>query len=446
MHDDLRTAVDSLYSSLRSDLEALVRIPSISAPGFDPHQVKRSAEMVAGFATEAGFANVQLLEVDGAHPAVFGEIPAPEGAPTVLLYAHHDVQPVGSLDDWDRDPFDPVEDSGRLLGRGTSDDKCNVVLHLAAVKAFGGHPPVGVKLIVEGEEEVGSTHLGDFLVRYHDLLAADVIVIADTSMWRVGEPALTTSLRGLVDATVEVRVLKHAVHSGQFGGAIPDALTVLARLLATLHDEDGEVAIDGLQLFDSTFPEITEDEFRSQSEVVPGLNLIGSGSITERLWGRPAVAVLAIDAPAVKDAVNALVPSARAKVSVRIAPGDDPARAMEILVAHLESHAPWGAEVTVTPGARGDAFALDTTGPVNEVFREAFRQAWGVESVDMGVGGSIPFVAAFSEAYPEAAILLTGVMDPTSRAHGPNESVDLADIKLGALAESIALRLLAAGT
>ncbi|MFW2338575.1 MAG: dipeptidase [Acidimicrobiia bacterium] len=443
MHDDLRSAVDDLFPSLQDTLENLVRIPSISAPGFDSSEVRRSAEVVASLLSEAGFQDVRLLEVEGAHPAVFGEIPAPEGAPTVLLYAHHDVQPVGNLSDWDRDPFEPVELEGRLLGRGSSDDKAGIVVHLGAVMAHDGRPPVGVKVIVEGEEEVGSTHLGDFLAGYRDQLEADVIVIADSGNWRIGQPALTTSLRGLVDCTVEVRTLRYAIHSGQFGGVIPDALTVLSRLLATLHDGDGNVAIPGLVASASEDLDLTEAELREQADTVAGLELIGSGSLTSRMWTQPAIAVLAIDAPPVSDAVNALVPAARAKVSLRIAPGDSPERAMSTLVAHLEQHVEWGAEVVVTPGATGDAFALETTGRTTEAFRTAFEEAWGREPVDMGVGGSIPFVAAFSEAYPDATILLTGVADPTSRAHGPNESVELDDVKKGTLAEAIALRLLA---
>lgn len=443
MHEDLRSAIDDLFPSLQATLEDLVRIPSISAPGFDAAEVRKSAGAVSALLADAGFESVRLLEVEGAHPAVFAEIPAPAGAPTVLLYAHHDVQPVGDPADWDRDPFEPVEEDGRLLGRGSSDDKAGIVVHLGAVMAHGGRPPVGVKVIVEGEEEVGSTHLGEFLDQYRELLAADVIVIADSGNWRVGQPALTTSLRGLVDCTVEVRTLKHAIHSGQFGGVIPDALTVLSRLLATLHDRDGNVAIPGLVYGESDELDLTEDELRSQADTVDGLELIGSGSLTSRMWTQPAVAVLAIDAPSVANAVNALVPVARAKVSLRIAPGDRPARALSALVAHLEQNVAWGAEVVVTTGATGDAFALETTGPANDAFRTAFEEAWGRETVNMGVGGSIPFVAAFSEAYPAATILLTGVADPTSRAHGPNESVDLEDVRKGALAEAIALRLLA---
>lgn len=442
-HDDLLSAIDELLPAARSDLERIVRIPSVSAPGFDPAWVRESAETIADLYRHAGFAEVRLLEIEGAHPAVFAEHPGPAGAPTVLLYAHHDVQPAGDAPDWVSSPFEPVERDGRLYGRGTADNKAGVVVHALAFQAHQGNPPVNVKVIVEGEEEVGSIHLSDFVREYRDLLAADAIVIADSINWRTGQPALTTSLRGLIECTVEVRTLQQSVHSGQFGGAVPDALMVLSRLLATLHDDQGRVSVEGLVAGEAAQLDLTEDELRAQAGVVDGVELIGEGSLTSRLWTRPALTVLAIDAPPLREAINQLVPVARARLSVRLAPGDDPVRAMKALTRHLETHTPWGAQVTVTPGAAGAAFALQTTGPAFEAFHAALREAWGAEPVNMGVGGSIPFVAAFSEVFPDASILLTGVGDPQSALHGPNESLDLDEFRRGALAEAIAIRLLA---
>lgn len=443
MNTDLAATIDADFAQTRAQLEDLVRIPSISAPEFDPANVRRSAEASAQVFEGSGLRGVRLLEVEGAHPAVFAELPAPPGAPTVLLYAHHDVQPTGPEEEWDNPPFEPVEGDGRLFGRGTSDDKCGIVLHAAAIRALDGSPPVGVKVLIEGEEEIGSAHLAEFLAQYTDLLAADAIVIADSGNWRVGTPALTTSLRGLVDCVVEVRTLQHAIHSGSFGGAFPDALTALARVLATLHDERGDVAVSGLVSGHCEPLDLTEDELRAQAEPVPGLELIGSGTLTSRIWRKPAIAVLALDAPPIAGAINQLVPVARAKVSMRIAPGDDPAGAMGALASHLEAAAPWGSQVTVTPGASGEAFDLRTGGGPFATFQRALTTAFGVDAVSVGQGGSIPFVAAFAERYPEAAILLTGVADPTSRFHGPNESVSLDDLRKGILAEALALRTLA---
>jgi acetylornithine deacetylase/succinyl-diaminopimelate desuccinylase-like protein len=300
-----------------------------------------------------------------------------------------------------------------------------------------------VKVFIEGEEEIGSANLVAFLEAYGDLLASDVIVIADAGNWRVGVPSLTVSLRGLVDCVVEVRTLENAVHSGMFGGVFPDALTVLSRLLATLHDSAGNVAVAGLHVGPEAGLDLTEAEVRTQAGALPGVEIIGDGSLEAKTWSRPSVSVLGIDAPPVEGAVNAIIPSARAKVSMRLAPGDDPARAMTALVSHLESHVEWGAQVEVTRGSSGEAFELDTSGSAYDAFRVAFAEAWGSAPVEMGVGGSIPFVAAFSEAYPDAAILLTGVGDPGSAIHGPNESVELEDLRKACQAEAIALTLLA---
>ncbi len=443
MHEDLAAAVEAQSSSVRQLLEDLVRIPSVSAAGFDPAEVRRSAEAVATILSAEGLENVQLLEAADAHPAVFGEIPAPAGAPTVLLYAHHDVQPPGPDSQWTTVPFEPEEREGRLYGRGTSDDKAGIALHVGALRAHSGAPPVGVKVFIEGEEEIGSLHLDEFLEAHRDLLAADVIVIADSENWRVGTPALTTSLRGLVDCVIEIHTLEHAVHSGSFGGAFPDALMALSRLLATLHDDDGEVAVPGLVHREADPLDLEEPELREQATALADTQLIGSGGLTGRMWTKPAISILAIDAPSVAKAINQLVPAARAKVSVRLAPGDDPARAMDALATHLESNAPWGAWVSVTRGASGDPIDLEPGGPAYDAWSAAFEHAWGAKPVHIGVGGSIPFVSAFQSTYPDAEILLVGVADPTSRAHGPDESLDLDELRRSVLAEAVALRLYA---
>jgi acetylornithine deacetylase/succinyl-diaminopimelate desuccinylase-like protein len=438
----LRDAVRSAMPAIRHDLERLVRIPSVSADGFDPAEVRRSAECGAEILERSGL-EVRLLEIDGAHPAVLGRMAGPPDAPTVLLYAHHDVQPTGPIELWASPPFEPTERDGRLFGRGTADDKAGVMAHAAAMRAWEGAPPVGVTVLLEGEEEIGSEHLAEFLASYGDLLRADAVVLADSSNWRLGQPAVTTSLRGLVDCVVEVRTLDHAVHSGMYGGPVADAITALAHVLASLHDTSGRVAVPGLASGPADPLDLTDEEFRRYAGVRPGVELFGQGSLTSRLWTQPAIAVLGIDAPRIQEATNQLVPSARAKVSMRLAPGDDPARAMEALAKHLESNSPWGAEVVVHRGGAGHPHAVDVRGPAFDAYRRACAEAWGVPAVDIGAGGSIPFVAALAGAFPDAALLLTGVEDPEGNAHSENESLHLGEFEKVCLAETLFLGYLA---
>jgi cysteinylglycine-S-conjugate dipeptidase len=441
---DLRRAVRGVLPGVRADLEDLVRIPSVSADPARHDEVRRSATATARLFEAAGFPDVRVLEAPGGQPAVVARRPAPEGAPTVLLYAHHDVQPEGAHADWDSEPFEPTERADRLYGRGAADDKAGIAAHLAAVRAHDGEPPVGVTVFVEGEEEIGSPTLAAFLDQHRDLLAADVIVIADSANWQVGTPALTTSLRGLADCVVQVRTLEHAVHSGMYGGAAPDALTALCRLLATLHDDAGNVAVDGLTGGPAADLDYPEARFRAEAGLAEGVHTIGSGPLVERLWTRPALAVLAVDAPAVANASNTLVPTASAKVSLRVAPGDDANRALDALERHLQAHAPWGAQVTVVRGEAAQPFAVDASGLAYDAARAAFRAAWdGTGPVDIGVGGSIPFIAAFADAFPDAAILVTGVEDPDTRAHGANEGLHLAEFERVCLAEALLLQSLA---
>jgi acetylornithine deacetylase/succinyl-diaminopimelate desuccinylase-like protein len=310
-------------------------------------------------------------------------------------------------------------------------------------RAFPDGPPVGLKVFVEGEEEVGSVNFGAYLDRFGELLAADVVVVPDSVNWAAGRPAITTSLRGLVGATVEVRVLDTGIHSGLAGGPIPDALTCLSRILATLHDDRGSVAVPGLTGFDSPPLDLTEEVMRATYPLRPGVELLGEGSITSRMWTRPAISVVALDAPRIDEAINQLVPAARAKVSLRIAPDQDLAAAVEALTDHLTAAAPWGAEVEVEVVEPAEGFLADTSDPRFRVFREAIAEAWGTEALEIGVGGTIPIMAEIQRVFPEAAIVMTAVMDPTSSAHGPDESVDLGDLEKAVLAEAVAMRLLA---
>lgn len=438
-------ALTEMLPGARRDLEQLVRMPTISAdPTAHGADVRAAADQVAAWAGEAGAADVQIVSAVGGAPAVVATWPAPEGAPTVLLYAHLDVQPPGPVEDWTSPPFEPVERDGRLYGRGAADDKAGVLMHLAVLRAFGGRPPVGVVLFVEGEEEIGSPTLPSLLAENVDLLRSDVIVIADSANAAVDVPSFTTSLRGLVDLTVEVRMLAHPVHSGMFGGAVPDALTGLCRLLATLHDEKGDVAVTGLVRGSSAAPDVDPAVLAGDAGLCPGVELIGTGTVPERLWHAPAVSVLGIDAPAVADASNVLLPRARAKVSLRLAPGDDAARATAALTEHLEQAAPWGAQVLVTTGAAGEPFALSASGDVYDLARSAFADAYGADVVETGIGGSIPFIAEFARTYPGATVLVTGVGDPASHWHGIDESLHLGMWAKACTAEALLLQRLAA--
>lgn len=442
--DSLRARLADLLPGLRRDLEDLVRIESVSADPERASEVQRSAEAVAALFRAEGLDDVEIVSHEGGAPAVIGHKAGPEGAPTVLLYAHHDVQPENDHADWDSAPFEPTErDSGngvRLYGRGAADDKAGIVTHLAALRAWGDDLPVGVTVFIEGEEEVGSETLPDLLRTYADRLAADVIVIADSGNWDIGVPALTTSLRGLVRVDVEVRTLTHAVHSGMWGGLVPDSLMTLARLLATLHDDAGDVAIDGLYAGPAADVEYPEERLRAESGAAPGIEWIGTGSTVARLWTKPALSITGLDAPKVAGASNTLVPAARARISLRVAPGDTTENALACLLRHLEAHVPWGATLTHTVVDTGEATQIDATGPAYDAARRAFTTAWdGVEPVDMGVGGSIPFIAEFLETFPQASVLVTGVEDPDTRAHGANEGLHLAEFERVLLAEALLL-------
>jgi acetylornithine deacetylase/succinyl-diaminopimelate desuccinylase-like protein len=442
---DLVERVREVLPSVRRDLEDLVRIESVWADPGRRDEVHRSAQAVADLLSRAGFGDVRIVSEGGA-PAVIAQHPAPAGAPTVLLYAHHDVQPEGDRGQWKSPPFEPTERDGRLYGRGSADDKAGIATHLAAFRAHGGQPPVGVTVFIEGEEESGSPSLGRLLAAHRDALAADVIVIADSDNWSTDVPALTVSLRGLVDCVVEVATLDHGLHSGIWGGVVPDALSVLVRLLASLHDDDGNVAVTGLHETDVAglnHPEYPAARVRADTGLLDGVSEIGSGSVPQRLWAKPAVTVIGIDTTSIAAASNTLIPRARAKVSMRVAPGGDAAAHMDALTAHLLRNAPWGARVSVTRGDIGQPYAIQARGAVYDAARAAFRQAWGADPIDMGMGGSIPFIAEFAAAFPLAKILVTGVEDPATQAHSVNESLHLGVLERAAIAEALLLANLA---
>src|SRR5260221_3568660 len=440
---ELRPKVRASMGEVRAGPEGLRRIPSMSAPGYDAAPVQQSAELTAKLFSDVGI-KTRVIGTRGAHPAVVGRVAGPPGTPTVLLYAHHDVQPPGPRDRWTTDPFTPTERDGRLYGRGVADDKAGIAAHLAALRAFGGKPPCGVALFIEGEEESGSGHLMDFLGAEKETLRCDAVIIADSANWRIGQPAITTTLRGNALVTVELRVSDHAVHSGGFGGAGPDALMAVSRLLASLHDDVGRVAVAGPKSGEADPLDLKEDELRRWVGTRPSVKLIGDGSITSRLWRKPSISVIGLDATPVREASNTLWPVATARLSMRVPPGQDAKAAQDALVKHLESHAPWGAELKITRGPTGEAFTGATTGPAYAALKDALGAAWGREAIDIGQGGSIPFLFDFARTFPGAALLVTGVEDPESNAHSENESLHLAEFENVCVAEATFLGLLGA--
>ncbi len=449
----MRDAAASGIPAAIADLGTLVRIPSVAFPGFDEAPVERSAEAVADLVRGTGlFETVEVRRssipgtAEQGKPAVLATRAARNGRPTILLYAHHDVQPVGDESLWESPPFEPTLRNGRLYGRGAADDKAGVMAHIAALRALkeavGEDFDLGVALFFEGEEEAGSRSFAQFLSDNADALRADVIVVADSGNWDDKTPALTVSLRGNTRFTMRVKTLEHASHSGMFGGAVPDAMMAAVKMLATLWDDDGAVAVEGLTERDAPTPEYSEETLRDEAGLPAGVSPVGRGTILSRIWNKPSITVTGIDAPSVANASNTLSPEVSVVISARIAPGQSARDAYGAIEAHLRAHAPFGAEVTFTDQDYGDAFLVDTSGWAVEAAREALHEGYGVESVDIGVGGSIPFIADLVREFPGAQILVTGVEDPHARAHSPNESLHLETFRNAVLSEALLLEKL----
>jgi acetylornithine deacetylase/succinyl-diaminopimelate desuccinylase-like protein len=436
-------SIDATLPRMRRWLEDLIRIPSVSAAGFDPTHVRASAELTRNMLEAAGLQRARLLSLEDAHPYVAAEWLGAEDAPTVLLYAHHDVQPAGRVERWSSDPFTPVERNGRLFGRGSADDKAGAVIHAAAVAGWLGTTgalPCNVKVLIEGEEEIGSGHLHAFLSRFGDELRSDVMVLADAGNWSVGQPALTYALRGLTEVTVRVRALRAPQHSGMFGGVVPDPVQGLAKMLATLTDDEGRIAVRGLA--DDVRPlnpaqreairklPFDNESYAAIAGMVPGVRFIGDPetSALERIWMQPAIAVIGLDAHPIHGSSNQIIADAAARISVRLAPGQDPARVRNVVADHLRRAAPWGLQVEIDTSAEAaPAWVCEPTGPAFEAADAALRAAFGIAPVYMGVGGTIPFVGPFAAAFGGVPALLTGPSDPTSRIHSEDESLHLAD-------------------
>jgi len=431
-------SVRSLMPQLKADLARLVAIPSVSAPNYPestrPALLEAYEEVVALF-RDAGVTILDPLELPDTAPVVIGEIAAPQGAPTVLLYSHYDVVPVGEEAKWQTPPFEATERDGAIYGRGAADTKSNILMHVGALRAWGGRPPVGIKVVIEGMEEVGSA-FSVFPPSRPELFEADAMVIGDMGSFRPGVPTLTVALRGMAMVTVEARTLAGPKHSGQFGGAAPDALLALVHAIASLHDEHGDVTVPGLRREEWTGASYSDEEFRELAEVEPGVPFFGTGGLGERIWTGPAVTVTGIDVLPVDKAVNAVVPYARAKLSLRVHPEQDPAEAQAALAAYLEGLHPFGVSLTVHAAETGKGFAAATSGPAYEAASAALAGAWGRETVTFASGGSIPLVSALQEAVPRAEMLLLGTTDGFANIHAPNERVLVDEFEKAVVAEA----------
>lgn len=457
MHEILTEAQrcirDQLTDAL-STLTDLVAIPSVSWDNFDPAEGLRVAHAVQRYADQLNFFDsVQVLTASVAdsdsqgRPAVVAHRASRNGAPTVLLYAHSDVQPPGDESEWKTPPFQAVRVGDRIFGRGAADDKAGIVSHVESIRALLKLVPqvdLGVVLFVEGEEEAGSPSFDSFLTSYRDLLHADVIIVADSTNFTSEIPALTVSLRGNVTMNVTVRTLDHAVHSGMFGGAVPDAYMAFNRLIDSCYAPDGTCIIPGLDGADIATPPYDEKQFRSESGVLDSVHLIGQGSILNRLWSNPTLTVTGIDMPSVSEASNTLLPTVRARLSFRLPPGLNVHSASEMIRTYFESSAPFGAVVTCDNISAGQGYHVRENDMAGRI-REAMRLAWSAEVVDIGVGGSIPFIASFASEFPEASVLVTGVEDPDSRAHSPNESLHVGAFEKSIVSQTLFLASLNRG-
>lgn len=435
---------EELFSDLIDLLTELVKKRSVSLEGPDTDGMTACRDLLV-IALENLGATVNLLEIEHGPDAIYAEFNhSKEDDPTVLLYAHYDVQPVGDISKWTFDPFDSVVEHGRIFGRGASDDKSGIITHLGALRLLLSNTaslPCRIKILIEGEEELGSPHISELLGRYTELLRADGIVVADATHWDLGEPAITTSLRGVIECEVHVETLNLGRHSGEYGGAIPDALMVLARIIESLHNDDGSVAVQNLNSSQTNDIPITESDLLAKAGAVSSLKLIGLGDVLSRIWTQPAISVLAIDAPTINEAVNLIVPRAAAKISMRIPPGQDPVNAMLALKSHISESVPWGARVEIVEGAIASPFKSESSGKLMEAFQEGIKFAWGKPPREIGQGGSIPLVAEITKLFPQMDIVITGVGDPESRIHGPDESQDLLELRRNIIAEARALKV-----
>lgn len=447
--DPITETIASLMPRAKAELTELVAFKSVADfEQFPRSESEAAANWVADALRAEGFEDVALLDTPDGTQSVYGLLPGPEGAPTVLLYAHYDVQPPLDEAAWTSPPFELTERDGRWYGRGSADCKGGVLMHLLALRALkaNGGVPVTVKVIAEGSEEQGTGGLERYAEQHPDLLAADTIVIGDAGNFRVGLPTVTATLRGMTLVRVRIDTLSGNLHSGQFGGAAPDALAALVRVLDSLRAEDGSTTVDGLtgdEVWDGL--QYEEDDFRKDAKVLDGVRLVGKGTVADRIWARPAVTVIGIDCPPVVGATPSVQAAARALISLRVPPGVDAAEATKLLQTHLETHTPWGAQVTTEQIGQGQPFRADTTSPAYAAMAAAMGEAYpGEEMQYAGQGGSIPLCNTLAALYPRAEILLIGLSEPEAQIHAVNESVSPEELERLSVAEALFLQKYAA--
>jgi cysteinylglycine-S-conjugate dipeptidase len=440
----IRSQVQALLPQLLVDLDTLVRIPSVATDGFPPEPLFEAHDLLVGWLEDLGADNLDRLEVEGkTAPVIIATFDGPGDTPTVMFYTHYDVVPAGDLEAWDSPPFEPIERDGAIYGRGTADSKANIVSIIGALRLFDGRPPVTVKVVLEGQEEFGSPF--DFYPpKDPERFRSDAMVIADVGSVRPGVPTLTVALRGSASIEVELRTLAADKHSGQYGGAAPDARLALLRAIASLHDDAGDVAVEGLRREPWSGATYTDEEFRSLAEVVAGVPLLGTGDLGSRLWSGPAITLIGFDTPPAEAPMNAVAGHARAILNVRVHPEQPAAEAQAAVVRHLEAQRPFGQTLTVTPGEVGNGFAARLDGPAGDAARASLRQAWDEDVQLMASGGSIPLVMALDTAVPEAEKLLFGATDGYSNIHGPNERVLIDELERAAVAKAVFLTEFAA--
>ena len=440
------TAVSALMPRLKEDLARLVAVPSLSEWGYPEHTrpaLLEAHQAVVELLRDAGVESFSSLELEGTAPVITGEIPAPPGAPTVLLYGHYDVVPAGDESLWTSPPFEATERDGAIYGRGAADSKSNILVHVGALRAWEGKPPVGIKLLIEGQEEVGSPLEEGYPSANPEPFRADAILVADGGSIRAGQPSLTVSLRGDARITVEVRTLASNKHSGQYGGAAPDALVVLVRALASLWDEHGDVAVEGLRREEWSGESYTDEEFRALAGLEEGMPIVGTGGIGSKIWSGPGITVLGIDCPAVDGAPASVQSHARAVLNVRIHPKQPAAEAQAIVMRHLEAERPFGVPLQVTAGAIGDGYRAASSGPAWDAMIAAMSTAWGADTVEIATGGAIPLVKAMSEGVPEATMFVFGATDSFANIHGPDERLLVDEWEKAVLAETLFFQELA---